>query len=613
MNQAFIKKHAAVIFLFAIILLAVPLMGQQVVNGRTGVVYTTIQAAINAASNGDTLLVSPATYPGNITINKSLNIKGANKDTTIINGNGLADAVQITASNARLTGFTIQITYSDPYYYYGPPYAGVKITSTATNNKVEGNNIRDCYRAFFLEGGSNSGNRICNNVITNDVVGMLVPNYYSFWINGSSGNKIYNNTISSTLNQTGWGITLSGSSSNEIYGNDIYNNDYGIYLYQASNYNLIHHNNFNNVSFNAYTENYLGQCIGNQWYLVSTLIGNHWSNHTSPDSNNNGIVDTPYYIPGGTDQDTYPLVAQSYYPIYNSKDLVVRTSDARLLMFPFNNGTFAGTGKQVGNGWNDYTHFFVGHWNTDYPTHDLIALKSTGDLNWFPYRNETFYTYGIKRLLQNFSFSNYFVGNWTDNATDDLLVIDSSGNMWLYPFENEVFGTPISLGSGWNNYTHYFVGNWSGNGVRDLICRDSAGYMWYFRYQNGAFAARQQVGNGWNFTHYFVGNWTNDGSDDLIVRSSNGNVYIYPFRNESFYNVPGAGTLVATGWNYTDYYVGDWSNSNLFIDDMIARDSNGNLILYPFVNGTFGTGTTAGTGFTTTNYTNLLVGQWTNN
>jgi PKD repeat protein len=308
----------------------------------------------------------------------------------------------------------------------------------------------------------------------------------------------------------------------------------------------------------------------------------------------------------GSDSETKTnYITATSQSSYNSEDLVVRTSDARLLLFPFENGIFTGTGTQVGHGWN-FTHYFVGNWNTDYPTQDLIVRKSNGELWLYPYRNETFYTYGAQMVGQNFNYTDYFVGNWTDNATDDLLVRDSSGYMWLYPFNNGAFGSPISMGSGWN-YTDYFVGNWSGDNFSDLICRDSSGNMWYFRFVNGAFASRVQVGNGWNFDKYFVGNWTNDGTDDLIVRSSDGTMRLYPFRNGSFYWVPGAGTIVATGWNFSDYFVGDWADTTN--DDMLVRESNGNLKLYPFVNGTFGTGTTVGIGF---NYTHYLVGQWTN-
>jgi hypothetical protein len=311
-------------------------------------------------------------------------------------------------------------------------------------------------------------------------------------------------------------------------------------------------------------------------------------------------ADDRYIVGGSSGGNVYMVKPEGVS--YNPDDLVVRNSYGDLLLFPFENGTF-GSSYQVGHGWN-FTHYFVGNWICN-GTNDLIVRNSNSQLILYPYRNETFYTYGSKVVGQNFNYSHYLVGNWTNNGTDDLIVIDSSGNMWLFPFDNEAFGPGQSLGSGWN-YTHYFVGNWSGNGTHDLIARDSSGSMWYFVFDNGAFNPRYRVGNGWNFTHYFVGHWTNDGTDDLIVRDSYGRMRLYPFRNGSFYYVPGAGKIVATGWNFTDYFVGDWKNNTG--DDMIVRDLSGNLFLYPFENETFGTGSLVGGNFY---YTHYLWGSWT--
>ena len=291
----------------------IPSQQNQVDNLDTGESFGTIQAAINDQDtlNGHTLLVHNGTYQENVTVDKSLTIIGENKDDTTILGGDTGDAILITADNVTIKGFTITIDYDN--YTYGPPYAGIKTVSSSQNNIIDGNNIRDCYRGFFLEGGTNTGNIISNNIITNDVTGYLVMDYYSFWIMGSSGNKIYGNTISSTDNQNGYGILLSGSSDNAVYANDIYGNYYGIYLMGSSNDNMIHHNNFDNVFKDAYIENYLGACTGNQWhlYLGTSSGGNFWSNHACTDSNSDGVCDDPYPIPGGSgDQDLYPLVSQ---------------------------------------------------------------------------------------------------------------------------------------------------------------------------------------------------------------------------------------------------------------------------------------------------------------
>ncbi|MBU7048099.1 MAG: hypothetical protein HXS54_16820, partial [Theionarchaea archaeon] len=80
-------------------------------------------------------------------------------------------------------------------------------------------------------------------------------------------------------------------------------------------------------------------------------------------------------------------------------------------------------------------------------------------------------------------------------------------------------------------------------GTDDFVVRDSSGNMWLYQFTNETFSAPVKVGNGWNFENYFVGNWTNDGTADLIVRKSNGEMWLYPFRNNTFY-VPGYGKKV---------------------------------------------------------------------
>ncbi len=82
------------------------------INVGPGETYTTIQAAINAANDGDTIQVAAGTYNENLVIaDKSLILQGENKNTTIIDGSGTDYVVTITADtvgNITIRGFTIQ-------------------------------------------------------------------------------------------------------------------------------------------------------------------------------------------------------------------------------------------------------------------------------------------------------------------------------------------------------------------------------------------------------------------------------------------------------------------------------------------------------------------------
>ncbi|MEW6097357.1 MAG: right-handed parallel beta-helix repeat-containing protein [bacterium] len=75
--------------------------------------YTTIQSAINAATNGDTVLVNNGTYIENINfLGKGITVQSVNGTTsTIIDGNASSSVVTFNSgegTNSVLSGFTIQ-------------------------------------------------------------------------------------------------------------------------------------------------------------------------------------------------------------------------------------------------------------------------------------------------------------------------------------------------------------------------------------------------------------------------------------------------------------------------------------------------------------------------
>lgn len=197
--------------------------------------YTTIQDAIDNASDGDTVFVYSGTYYENVIVNKSINLIGEDRDTTIIDGNRSGDVVYITTDWVNISGFKIRESGLG---------AGIDVCSNYSTIK-ENNVLHNC-DGIFLRISSN--NIItCNNIMSNCGVGLYGGS--GIYLSQSSCNTIKGNNVSNNGGDyCGGGISLYESSSNNIITcNNITSNWYdGIYLQNSSN---------NNISGNAISNN----------------------------------------------------------------------------------------------------------------------------------------------------------------------------------------------------------------------------------------------------------------------------------------------------------------------------------------------------------------------
>jgi len=188
---------------------------------------------------------------------------------------------------------------------------------SSDNNLIENNIVENGPGGIYLYNSSN-----------NHISGNNVSNNYNGGINLASGSD--NNIISNNIveNNTNYGIYLYWDSNyNLISGNTLKNNYYGIYLYDSSNYNLFCHNNIINNT------NQTTDSGTNYWDNGYPSGGNYWSNYTGVDNyrgeNQNipggdGIGDNRYNIPGGSNQDRYPLMAP--WPLIRSVSVSISPS-----------------------------------------------------------------------------------------------------------------------------------------------------------------------------------------------------------------------------------------------------------------------------------------------
>ena len=70
------------------VLFARPALAASLCVGSKPGCFATLQAAVNAARNGDTIIIAPGTYAGGVTIDVSVTIAGAGAGSTVIRGGG---------------------------------------------------------------------------------------------------------------------------------------------------------------------------------------------------------------------------------------------------------------------------------------------------------------------------------------------------------------------------------------------------------------------------------------------------------------------------------------------------------------------------------------------
>ncbi len=216
--------------------------------------YTSIQAAIDAASDGDTVFVydDSSPYYEHVIVNKSINLIGEDKDSTVIDGSNLKDffdTVSVTGDHVSIDGFIVKNNFGDYYqaaikivgdhvtvsnckiynnewigiYLFGSSYCQLSDCELHNNLMAiqlydsNDNEIRDC---FCYENGeavtlfeSSHNNQIVN-------CSCYGNGYGGIHVQRSSGNQIIG-----CLCQDGYkGISLAYAPNTRIRGNVLYNN-----------------------------------------------------------------------------------------------------------------------------------------------------------------------------------------------------------------------------------------------------------------------------------------------------------------------------------------------------------------------------------------------------
>jgi len=210
--------------------------------------YSSIQEAIDNASNGDTVFVFNGTYYENVLINRSITLTGYDKVTTIINGTKGYYCISIESQDVIINNFTIKNSRT-----LGGVRRGIRIIKNSDNAKIfdcifTGN----CWDGIFVQNTEYVTIEKCEFLDNLNGISQWDANYSTIhncdfvndqdniYFQRSDKNTISNCTMKSSISTHGnQGIYLIYSSWNVIYNCSITDIGEGISLYTDSSFNTI--------------------------------------------------------------------------------------------------------------------------------------------------------------------------------------------------------------------------------------------------------------------------------------------------------------------------------------------------------------------------------------
>jgi len=298
--------------------------------------YPTIQAAVSAAGPEDTVYVRKGMYTENIFINKSLTLQGEDRETTVIDGGGSGNVVNITASQVIVSGFNvrngergIEIKSSLPIHHITLRDIIVTLnTGDGIFSRSSGGYhlIEDCIVSHNGQSGL-SAHQFTRSVIRNceffrNRSGLRTG--WSWYLN-IEGNTIHHNSDEGINLDSCYYSTVKGnlfylnkssgitfyyiSSRNTIKENIVFGHDFGIKIFLVwsgfGGHRIYHNDFFDNQE--RLIERSEGSANFQHWDNGYPSGGNYWSDYSGQDTDRDGIGDTPHGLIGKA-RDNFPLV-----------------------------------------------------------------------------------------------------------------------------------------------------------------------------------------------------------------------------------------------------------------------------------------------------------------
>ena len=211
MRHIFLKKVGIIFLIVLIALMKSPTVEAAEISVSVG---DSIQEAINQALTGDTIFIQEGTYTEELTIDKSITLRG--EEGVVIEGNDAENVITIVGDGVTIEGLTLQNSGTEK------DNAGIYVLE-GSNHVIKDNIFKDTMNGIYI-------NKSTRNVIIGNQISSVSEHFSNrgsgIFVYGGRGHTIEDNVMMRVQD----GVYLESVSNVHLRNNTVLGSRYGLHF-----------------------------------------------------------------------------------------------------------------------------------------------------------------------------------------------------------------------------------------------------------------------------------------------------------------------------------------------------------------------------------------------